>query len=502
MKKRIWVGAFKQESNSFCPNLMGLEAFEKNLLEGEKIVEEPARVGQTVTGAVETLKRQGCELIGGIAMRSISGGALDQRVVDFFLKNALQSLRCAGKLDGVFLDLHGATISALSDDVCGDILSVVRETVGENVTVAVTYDLHANVTEQTWRNADIVCGYQTYPHVDYKETGCRAAELLLQKISGEPMRMAHVSIPMIAPAHAYTTNEGALKELMSRGHAMVEHGKIWDFSIFQAQPWLDIPRVASSVTVIARDEEAAKEAVLTLAMGEFSLRKALQGKPLHTMEQVVLEALNNRKGKPVVLVDAADSAGAGSSGDSAAPLNAILPYRDKLRAAITVADPVAVKRAFSLGVGATADFVLGATLAPKMSKPVVVHNALVKSLHSGRYIAQGPIEQGQPYDIGKCAVLEVGKITILVMTSGQTERDIQIFRGFGIEPAVCQLLCIKACNSFKASYASAIGEAFPTATPGSANPVLQDLPYERMKMPVYPFCEIKTEDIGRPVGYR
>lgn len=57
MKKRIWVGAFKQESNSFCPNLMGFSAFEKNLLQGEAIVENPARVGQTVTGVVETLKR-------------------------------------------------------------------------------------------------------------------------------------------------------------------------------------------------------------------------------------------------------------------------------------------------------------------------------------------------------------------------------------------------------------------------------------------------------------
>lgn len=502
MKNRIWVGAFKQESNSFCPNLMGIGPFEKNLLEGEPIVTTPARVGQTVTGAVETLKRQGCELIGGIAMRSISGGALDHHVVDYFLKNALQSLRFAGKIDGVFLDLHGATVSERSDDVCGDILAAVRKTVGEKIPVAVTYDLHANVTEQTWHNADIVCGYQTYPHVDYKETGCRAAALLLAKMNGEPMRAAHVSIPMIAPAHAYTTSEGALKDLMARGHAMVDSGKILDFSIFQAQPWLDIPRVASSVTVIAQDEETAKETALTLAKGEFSLRKDLQGTPLHTMEQVVLEALSNREGKPVVLVDAADSAGAGSCGDSAAPLKAILPHRDTLRAAITVADPAAVEKAFALGIGATADFALGGALAPKMSKPVMVHNALVKSLHSGRYIAQGPIEQGQPYDIGRCAVLEAGKIMILVMTSGQTERDIQIFRGFGIEPAVCQLLCVKACNSFRASYASAIGEAFPTATPGSANPVLQDLPYERMKMPVYPFCEISAEDIGQPVCYR
>jgi len=131
-----------------------------------------------------------------------------------------------------------------------------------------------------------------------------------------------------------------------------------------------------------------------------------------------------------------------------------------------------------------------------------VEDALVKSLHDGRYIAEGPAERGMTFSIGTCAVLEAGKIQILVIRSGQTERDIQFFRGFGIEPAYCRLVCVKACTSFKVSYEPIAAAICTAATPGSAGHVLTDLPYERLPKPLYPFQEIEERHICEPVCFR
>jgi len=289
---------------------------------------------------------------------------------------------------------------------------------------------------------------------------------------------------------------------MEKGHRLVQSGEIADFTIFRAQPWLDVPEITASVVVTAQNIHAAKSAAERLAEEEFALREVLQGASMMSLEEGIQAALENPEDKPVILADSADSSGAGSKGDSAVPLEALLPYRNTLRAAVTVADPAAVKKAFELGVGGRSTFYLGGTLAPRLTNPVPVKDAVVKSLHDGRYVAAGPAERGMTFHIGKCAVLEAGKIQILVMQSGQTERDINFLRGFGIEPTCCRVVCVKACTSFKASYEGVCAKIYSVATPGSAGHILADLPYTRLPTPLYPFQEVCKDDIGVPICFR
>ena len=105
-------------------------------------------------------------------------------VVEDFLGRTLEGIRGAGALDGVLLSLHGATVSDRSDDVCGDIVQAVRRAVGQKAAIAVSLDLHGNVTRKMMENADFVCGYQTYPHLDLYEVGFRAARLLADREPG------------------------------------------------------------------------------------------------------------------------------------------------------------------------------------------------------------------------------------------------------------------------------------------------------------------------------
>ena len=500
MSKRIFVCGLVQESNSFNPKLASHEAFTRTFCEGEALL--CGKGGNTIDGIVSTLTARGCTVIPGRAMSAGSGGPVDAAVIEEFRTHTLSALKAAGTVDGVVVSLHGATLSETSDDVCGDLLSAIREAVGQTAVIAAAFDLHGNVTERMARAADFLCGYLTYPHIDHYEVGVRAATLAVDALEGTPLVTVRAAVPFIAPAHAYTTATEPLKSLMDKGHALRESGAIADFSIFQAQPWMNIPEIASTVIVTAKDEATATVAADELAHGLFAIHKELQGAPLATAEEVVRAALENIEDKPVVLVDSADSPNAGACGDCATALEAILPYRDRLRVAFSLNDQAAVERAFALGVGGTGDFTLGASIAPALSRPVTVRDCTVKSLHSGRFVLEGPAERGQPRNIGRSAVLVADGVQILVTTNAQNNGDKQFYRGFGIEPTLCDLVCVKACTSLRAGYEPISAAIYNTATPGAAGPVLTSLPYDRIPTPLYPFAPITEADVTPARRYR
>lgn len=497
---KVFVCGLHQESNSFNPQLAGFDNF--RYLEGDELITLGRDAGVTIFGMLNVLKENNITPVCGIEMRAGSGGPLKRDVPENFIKKTVESIKAAGALDGVLIALHGATLSENSDDVCGDVIEAVRKEVGENVVISVSCDLHANVTEKMVKNADFVSGYQAYPHIDLCETGMRAAELLVKKLNGEELKMARVAIPLMAPAHGYTTTKGGLKKLMDKAFDLKKEGKIVDFSIFQVQPWLDAKDVASTVLVVANTCETAKKVATELVKDEFKLAQELQGEKLFEINEVIKKALKNESGKPIILVDSSDSSNAGASGDSAAVIDAILPYKDVLKAAADVKDAKAVQKAFELGVGAVADFTLGATIAPKLSKPVLVKNAKVKSLHNGKFERLGPQEKGVTVDIGKTAVLEVGKLLIHISESAKANGDVNFYRGFGIDPQSQQLVNIKACTSFRASYEPISEEICNTSTPGAAGTVLTKLPYEKLPMPMYPFEEITEDMISEAICFR
>ena len=503
MEKHIFVCGMLQESNSFNPVLASFEDFQSSgIYEGDQLVHANGKAGPTMDGMIQGVLDSGFIPVGGVRMRSKSGGPVDHTVVDFFLEKTLSGLKEAGEVAGVLVSLHGATQSDTSDDVCGDILTAIRELVGQEVVIAASCDLHANVTERMARAADFVCGYQTYPHLDYFEVGYRPAMLMARKIKGKPVKMVRAAVPMMAPAHGYSTTHGELRALMERAKEMVNSGRILDFSIFQVQPWLDVEKTASVVLVAAGDEQTAKAAAGELIHAEFALRKSLQGERLWTVPEVIDAALKNPEDKPVILVDSADSPNAGACGDSAAVLEELLPYRDQMRMAFSVNDAAAVEKAFALGIGAKSDFELGASLAPRLSRPVLVRDAVVRSLHDGVFYLGGPAERGQRRSLGRSAVLQAGEILILITVRGQNNGDLQFYRSFGIEPTLCRLVCVKACSSFRAGYEPVSALICNSATPGAAGPVLTKLPFEKLPKPFYPFQEITEDMISQPECYR
>lgn len=497
---RIAVVEFHQESNSFNPLPCGMDFFERSgIYEGEAMRAYYSEKPCALAGMFRAAEERGATAIPGISMFAWSGGPVEQEVAEHFLKKVESVLAAHAPIDGVFVSLHGATQTTLHEDASGYMLEAIRRMVGESAVIAVSTDLHANVTDRMVEQADIICGYRTYPHQDHYETGYRAAKLGLSCLmDNEKPRMAKAKVPMIAPASGYSTMGGPFAELIDYGAALERSGELLDFSIYQMQPWLDVADGASSVLVIDRDASKAEAYALELAQRLFELRKGFRPR-LHSIDDVLDAAERNDAGTPVVLVDAADSTNAGATGDSVAVVRRLVERRSALTAAVVVNDAPAVRRAFAVGVGGTATLAIGGAKLPELNPPLEVF-AYVKSLHDGVFTQEGPAGRGTVHRIGPTAVLRVGRIDIVVCCQMAGNGDPQLFRAFGIEPTFYRLVVVKACGSYRAAYSRMSELIYDADTPGAAAVDLRSLPFRRLPKETYPFAELdgyRVRDVVR-----
>jgi microcystin degradation protein MlrC len=493
---KIIVCEFNQETNSFNPVTTKMKDYvQGGIYRGEEMIRELEDKPCAVAGMLQAIKEANAEVLPALSMYAQSGGPVEQEVLDAFLQETMAFIRQNMPVEGIFISFHGATQSTQYDDVCGLISETIRREVGEAVVMAASCDLHGNVTEKMIKNLDIVCGYHTYPHKDFFETGYRAGKLGMEYLLGKKKpHMVRVMIPMIVPASGYTTISGPFSELMAYGESLVKEGKLFDFSIFQMQPWLDVAEGGSVVLAIASDYKNAEPYAVEMAKRLLDMRNEFNPK-LYSVDEVFRMAAENKSNQPIILVDSADSTNAGAVGDNAYVLKKLLESKLNIKAAIVIDDPPAAELAHQLGVGKKAVFSIGGTKDPVGSESVKVE-ASVKSLHEGVFVQEGPAGRGLVRNIGHTAVLSIGDIDVVVCHHMMGNGDPQLYRAFGIEPTFYQLVVVKACTSFRAAYRLFAKEICDTNTPGAASVHLLSLKYRKIPESFHPFSDLNGYQIN------
>ena len=482
----ILVMGFQQESNAFCPVPTRMADYGRT--EGEAIISSQKGKKSMIAGVLDTLFAAGdVTVIPGLAMHAHPYGTVEHEVPDYFIARFREIVAAAPKLDACCLVLHGATQSDASQDVCGDIVVTARELLGPDAVITVSCDLHADVTERILENADIICGYQTYPHLDIYETGKRAAALGLRMLKGEKFHTAAIRIPMIQPASGYSTAREPLKSIVDSLHAQVASGALEDFSPFQMQPWLDVACGGSTLLAISKDEAAAVKAVKEAAPQLWAIRHEMSPS-FQTMEEIVAKAYASEDKKPIILSDFSDSVNGGAAGDNFSLGAYVLENAPDLRAATLVVDPDLVAEAFAAGVGAELDTTIGGKLDTKRLTPYPV-KALVRSLHDGRFLLEGPANRLGVSNVGRVAMLSIGNLDVVVCTTLTACGDPQLLRHFGVEPTLYQLVIIKANTSFRAPYSAFAGEMCLIDTGCACTSDLANLPFVNLPRSFYPFSD-------------
>lgn len=494
MKKRIAIGQILMESDTFSPITAKIEDF--HLLSGKKILKYFTGVDNEVGAFINVLTKNKVGIIPTIYAKAQSSGKLEKDAFNYIKKSFFNKIKKTGKLDGILICFHGSMVAENAEDAEGIILQELRNIVGEKVIIAGTLDLHANVTRKRAKYADILVGYDTYPHIDEYETGEKASKLLLAAINRKiKPTMILEKVPMIVPPeNMQTIGKGPMADLMRQAKKAEKKKGILSISLFGMQPWLDVEEVGFSVLVITdNDEKLAKQESAKLA--ETAWKKKKEFIPKLLTPKKAIEKVLKRKNGPVIFADSADGTGSGAPGDSTAVLKPLIEIKVTAPTVLTVRDPEAVEQAIQAGVGNTVKLKIGGKFDTTRFKPVTVIGK-VKLISDGIFTPKGPAGDGKPMSSGRTVVINVHNINIVIIEKPIGEFDPQLFRSLGIEPADMKIVVVKSPNLFRAAYDEIAKEIIWLDAPGCASPNLFSFTWKHIKRPVWPFDKFNWKPGG------
>ena len=215
---RIAAAQIQHETNVFSSVRTDVPAFRRSGLKFGTEIEAERGTNSAFGGFFAAADRHGIELLPILSVWVTPSGIVAADAITQ-LVNHLTDQLVSLRPDGIALSLHGAMVSEVDRDGDGWILEQVREAVGWDTPVAAELDLHANISTRMIEAADILVGYDTYPHVDMAERGSEVIDLLVRLIGGEiNPAMAMVKPPMLPTSQWMMTAHDPMATIMRRAH--------------------------------------------------------------------------------------------------------------------------------------------------------------------------------------------------------------------------------------------------------------------------------------------
>ena len=176
------LGGILHESNTFCPRKTPLDYFD--VTKGDDVIKEHTGSRWFLGGVIDAARELGVDLHPTIAAMANPYGVVDGDAYDHLTSELHERIGRAGAFDGVVLCLHGGMVAEGSLDPEGEILQVVRETVGHETPIVCTLDMHCNVSERMVESADALFANNENPHLDSYDRGVEATKALHRIVRG------------------------------------------------------------------------------------------------------------------------------------------------------------------------------------------------------------------------------------------------------------------------------------------------------------------------------
>ena len=487
------IAQMQHETNTFSPVPTPWEAFGRNgpaIGRGALETIEGARV--PMAAFIDLARGERAEIVAPVAAWANPSGPVDGEAYDRICGLICDAVKAG--CDAVFLDLHGAmVVEGRTDDGEGTLLERIRA-IAPDTPIAVSLDLHANVTERMVRNCTVIAGYKTYPHVDGYESGELAGRVLLRSLKGEvrPV-MAWGNRPLLAHTLRQNTGESPMRDFVGAARA-AERGGMLAATAFGGFQLADIRDAGISAVVVADGDRAAAQAACDAILDAAWQRKedfVYRGRPL---EEALVEAkrLGDASGGPVLLLDHADNCMSGATQDSMHVLDAALRMGLTGIAVGPVRDPEAVARMVEAGVGNRVTLPVGGKAdmpaIGRKGEPMQLEG-VVRNITDGEYTVTGPQFTGTRCYMGRTAVLDTGRALIVVTERNQEPWDLGVFESVGIRPEKQRYLLLKSRMYFRPVFLPIAKGAVLCDGIGVASSDWKQFTYRNIRRPIYPLDE-------------
>lgn len=486
---RILCAMLKHETNTFSPIRTDLARFQDwGLHFGEDAARAYRDTAMPLAAYLKRAEAAGAEIVTPVAAEAMPAGPVTDDAYER-LNGAILDAVAAG-CDVALLDLHGAMVSESEPDGEGALLRRIRE-IAPDLPIAVTCDLHCNLTEAMVRNCTALIGYKTYPHTDMYEVADQVAAIVLAAARGEadPV-MAWGRVPLLSQTLRQGTDDEPMRGLIDRCRHWEAQDGILAATVFGGFALADMPDAGNSAIVVAERAELAEEARDDLLQRTWDARAdfVYRHRPL---KQAVAAAKGYNDG-PVILLDHADNCGSGATQDVMTAIAEVLRQDLDDVAVATVWDPTAAAAMHEAGEGAEIELDLGGrTDMPSIREtgaPLRV-SGVVEKLSDGSFTVEGPMYTGVTVRCGPTALLRVRGVRIVVTSLHHEPWDTGIFTMMGIDPDRTRYLLLKSRIHYRAGFGALPKHTLTLDGSGVTTSDNSKLTYKNLRRPIYPIDE-------------
>jgi microcystin degradation protein MlrC len=399
-------------------------------------------------------------------------------------------------IDAIFLVLHGAMVTPSFVDAEGELLARIRALPGaKDLPLFGVFDLHANLSARLCRLANGLVAYRENPHTDARESAVRATRLMARALhEGVTPRMAWCRVPIVwAPPGTGTAIEPMLT--LKRAIAELEAAQpaIWAGNVVPGFSFADTPDTGVSLSFIHTGDAAEIEPQLR-AVAELAWSVRERGDVTYPSVDDVLAGLPADGPGPVILVEPADNIGGGAPGDGTGILRALVA-QGTARALVAINDPAAVRALAALEVGGMQRVAIGGKGSRLDAGPLELDVTLI-SRSDGRFELEDKHSHlasmsGIHFDMGPCAVVRSGGVTILLTSRKTPPFDLGQLRSQGLEPQDFAVIGVKAAVAHRRAYDPIAAASYWVDTPGPCSSNLGLFAWRHLRRPVYPLDPIQ-----------
>lgn len=490
MTFRVLTGLFGHESNAFSKLPTTLHNFENYLLAFGDDVPAAIKGAQIEpTGVEQAAEKHDWELVRSIVAWATPSGPVARDAWDRGRAAILEAAE-NGPFDGVLLNLHGAMATVDFADAEGELLKDLRAVIGPDVPLAITLDLHANVTDLMTEHVDIICAYRTYPHIDQVATSLRAAEVLDRTMKGEikPTVVTVRRDTIDGLDDGRTTTENPMTELLARADKLeAQNDGVLLVSIHAGFTPANLYEAGPTVSVTGDGNDPRFKAIADEYMDyAWETRHFDSNTYLNVAETITeINRLLPTVDGPIVVADFSDNPGSGAYGDSTFLLSGLLEAGIQDACFGTICDPEAAAALIKAGEGNTATVMLGGKSDPAFGPPIEVTGTVTK-ITDGTYLALGPRWRGVTHHLGPTAIFTVGGMEIVVASNRLQLTEVEAFTHADINPRERRVVMVKSMQHFRAAF-EPIAAAVVICDAGAlASRDISKLPFTELRRPIYP----------------
>ncbi len=474
---RIAVATFSHETCTFCPQPTGIAEWEYYgpPMRGDEVL----RDGPYISGFVNAAREyDGVDLVGVYSPRDAKGGSSGSWVTleafDKYTNGMVADLKQAGRLDGVYLALHGAMAVTGVPKPEAEIVRRVRRAIGP-IPIFVTLDLHANEDHELSDAANAVFIIKRYPHYDCALQGERAARIMIRTIRGTyKPTMATRKPGIITPSVFQGTDMQPAMDIMERARKWEDRSTDAFVSVAFGFAYADVPDVGATVMVVTNNNQRLADEIAN-DMSEYiwRVREQFAGKKLPKTKEGVAMAIAAAKAgkKPVVIADHSDR-----TGNSTHILEELIRQGARNFCITTLADERAVNEiASKYKTGDTVTISLGGYADQYAGNPVKITGTLD---FLGKYAR-----------FDKVSVLRFGENNRVIITPLLHEAtSTSIFQPLGINLADLEIIVLKSRVHFRRGYYEngLAGAIFEVDAPGLGPADLSTIAYKNIPRDLYP----------------